>query len=517
MRTHRCLGALAALVVTQGTVTTAAAAPAWCTDGSDKPTYSVKTMFTDTDAWHALTSIVAASCYPDDDLAGMGAKVEALRATWSKKLALKDRDWKDVAPWAHPPMGDRGANTVELGAGQAAYSTYTPFDQLGLLGTSLNDTDAAYVADAFGKRLSQLGRLGYVRSCINTSADDPAVQFAMCAADVAALDMAKLDAEIRAEKKRPLAERMTARLIAYETLTEQVPKYLEKVKVLRAKDPAYEKMFELAAQAQRAWAGVDASLVALVDGIDDARISGSRRAAQGCGASSWDAWKTQVAAIPAKQLATIYPEPGKEFGTALIAILAGTPSGYLAALALNECATLEDKHDALTDAIGLALQRWPGFRGTRTATQTMILTAGLELDQRDQAITYPEVTRSWITGTGMMGTTGVGGVKSIAVDGDTATVTFANVKVTQTRCVKGHSTNRIRQITADGTFVYWYVCDKEITETIEVPPSPPLKVRARYVTGIKPGMSVRVSEDVVGVAYPGKGTTPAIVTGVAVK
>ena len=85
------------------------------------------------------------------------------------------------------------------------------------------------------------------------------------------------------------------------------------------------------------------------------------------------------------------------------------------------------------------------------------------------------------------------------------------------RCVKGHTTSRIRQIMGDGTVVYWYQCDQEVTETIEVEPSPPVKVGARYVVGLEPGMTVHVTDDAATVAYPkGKGT-PAIVTGVAVK
>lgn len=136
--------------------------------------------------------------------------------------------------------------------------------------------------------------------------------------------------------------------------------------------------------------------------------------------------------------------------------------------------------------IGYAIVRWPGFRGPRTSTQTAILTAGLKLDDRNATIDYPDLGREWIRGDGNSGSKH-GAIASIKVEGETATITFAKNKITQNRCTKGHYTNRISQIMSDGTVVYYYVCDTEITETVEVAPSPPVKVGARYVFGLKPG------------------------------
>jgi len=296
----------------------------------------------------------------------------------------------------------------------------------------------------------------------------------------------------------------------------KLPKYLADTNALRAKDPAYATMFSLADAAHAQWSKTDPRWIALASDLDVARVTGSRKASQGCIERTWDAWKTVVAAIPAKRLAGIHPVWGNEFAPQLIALVVSEPNGYLAALALNQCAKLEEKEDFLGRWIGNALVRWPGFRGPRTATQTAILTAGLKLDDRSASIDFPKLARAWISGDGNVGAAARGAVQSVTIDGERATVTFAKQKVLETRCTKGHDTNRISQIMSDGTVHYYYQCDTEVTEMVEVTPSPPVRVAARYATGIKPGMTVQVSDDVAVVVYAKSGA-PVIVTGVEVK
>ncbi len=508
------LGSMCALVAHTAT---AEAAPAWCKGGDEKPSYDLKSLFTEADADRALDGLVAASCYPEADVASMAKQIEATRAVWSRRLGLTEADWADVSEYAHQQRHMKGNPRIAVRDRQAAWSAYSPIDQYGsLMSADTGDVDAAYLADAFGTKLTQLGRLGYVVNCLE--ANDAPVRWAMCASDIAALDMAKLAAEIRSDTTHSATDRMTARIVAYETLSQKVPKHLAETKAVREKEPAYEKMWTLAAAAHVQWSKTDARWIALADSLDAARVTGSRAASKGCIDKTWDAWKTVVGAIPAKELATIQGLPGNEFATQLVAKLASEPNSYLVALALNECATLEGKDDELIGLVGYGLVRWPGFRGPRTAGQTAILTAGLELDDRNATIDHPKVHRDWIRGTGNTGVTGQGAIESVKIDTakDQATITFAKKKITQQRCVKGHYTNRISQI-LDGTIHYYYVCDKEITETIEVPPSPPLKVGARYATGLKPGMTVSVSDDFVSVAYPPGKTVPTVVTGVEVK
>ncbi len=518
MQLHHVLGALGALLLQ--TATSAAAPPTWCKGGDarEKPSYSVKTLFTETDANAALINLVAASCYAEEDLAPYAKQIPAARAAWSKKLGLSEAEWVEVNEWVHLPREIRGQNTFDETDRKAAWSAYTPLDQYAaLFRTEIGPVDGAYLADALGSKLTQLGRLGYVQRCFSRmNQDDAPVSLAMCATDVAALDPAKLAAEISADKSHGKGDRMTARIIAYETL--EMRKQLEpKIAAMRKKEPAYDKMFQLGEAAHKAWGSVAPKLVQLADDLDAARVTGSRRASQGCMPRAQEGWKTAVEAIGAKRLAQIHSQPGNGFAEQLVQLVITEPSGYLAALALTECATLEDKADAIARSIGASLARWPGFRGPRTGTQTAILTAGLTLDQRDATIEYPELKRDWIVGDNNSATFGPGAVASLKAEGDKVTVTFAKQKVTQKRCTKGHSTSKIQRITSDGQFIYQYVCDVEITETIMVPPSPPLKVLARYADGVKAGMSVLVTDDVLVAAFAKGSAVPAIVTGVRVK
>ncbi len=477
----------------------------------------MKSLFSETDPSNALRNLVAASCYPDPDIASYAKQIEMTRVAWSKKLALSDADWVEVNEWAHLPNHLRNGDDFFVKDRQAPWSTYSPMDQFGLLNKDMGGIDVAYITDAFGAKLSMLGRLAYVRTCMaRGNQDDGPVAFAMCATDATGLDMTKIAAEIAADKKYEVYDRMAARLVAYETIG-KLPQFRTDAQAFRTKDPAYDKMFELAEQARKQWATVDAKNVALASDLDDAQSSGSRKASQGCMPRVEAAWKAAVEAVPVKKMAEIHGVPGNTFLQQLVPLVIAQPSGYLAALSLNVCAKLENKTDALTRVIGAALERWPGFRGPRTGAQTAILTAGLQLDQRDAEIAFPALSRGWIEGDNNVETTGLGAITSVKVEGEKAIVTFAKQKVRQTRCVKGHSTNRVQRIMDNGQFVYEYQCDKYVDETIEVPPSPPLKVFAKYATGLSAGMTVAITDDVVAVAYPKNSTTPSLVAGVAVK
>lgn len=517
MRIPLVVGAAAVLLLH---VAPAHAAPAWCKGGPsrDKPQYDMKSLFSETQPRRALTNLIGATCYADADIASYAKQIEATRLAWSKKLGLTDADWVDVNEWAHYPFEIRNMNDVSAKNRQAPWSSFSALDQFGALSSYSMQIDHAYVADAFGAKLTQLGRLSYVNTCLQNKVDDDdaAVWYAMCAADVAALDEAKLYAEISADKTHELADRMAVRMVTYETL-QMLPAHRANVQALRAKDPAYDKMFELAEQAQKQWSSADPKIVALMADLDDAHVSGSRKASAGCMTRAEEAWKTVVEAVPTKALASIHGEAGNTYLQQMLPLVTDKPSGYLAAIALNVCANLEDKVDALTRAIGGAFVRWPGFRGPRTGAQTAILTANLQLDRREGRIEYPRLAREFIRGDGNSSFIGTAAISGVKVEGEMATITFAKLKVRQNRCVKGHNTNRIQRVMDSGQIVYEYVCDKYIDETIEVPPSAPVTVRAKYAKGLTAGMAVTVSEDVVAAAYPKNSATPSIVTGVVVK
>jgi hypothetical protein len=120
-------------------------------------------------------------------------------------------------------------------------------------------------------------------------------------------------------------------------------------------------------------------------------------------------------------------------------------------------------------------------------------------------------------GSGSSSGGGKGVIASVKKKGDKAEIEFRKEKVKQTRCTKGHYTNRVTQITSSGQLIYQYICTAEVNETIIVAPFPPQTVDARFVGGLEPGQLVVVVEDVVVVAFKKGGSTPVVVGGVEVK
>lgn len=501
---------------------TAQAEPGWCKSAEGKLNVygPLEDVYTEQDPLDAVYSLVAAICFPDEDARRDLKKLEATRQEWSKRLAMSEDDWADAAVWASHGQGERNAPSLYPRDTKMAWSQWSPVDQYGgILNSTMGDSsrvvDAAYLTDAFGAKLSEAGRLAYITVCLGSNAG--VVEMAMCQPDIAALDSKKLSVELRADTAHDGYQRMIVRIAAYQ-LAPKLKQRAADVKALVAKDPGYAKMFGLAEGARKDFAKVDGKLLELLGTMDDARVTNSRKASEGCGEKTWEAWKGVVSAIPAKSFGALHDEPGNSFLEQAMALVIGSPNGYLASMSLYLCGAVTEKEDYLIRILGSALSRWPGFRGPRTAAHTAILTAGITLDDRDARIEYPDVGRPWIEGSGSSGGGGTGEVAAVKAKGATTTIELAKVKTKQTECTKGHQTNRVTQIRSDGSLVYEYVCQATKVVVINEPPAPPQTVNSRYAAGLKKGMFVHVTEDVVTVTYPKNGATnPSFVAGIPVK
>jgi hypothetical protein len=501
---------------------TAGAEPPWCKGVTEKINVSDsdwKDFQERDDPRHAVRTLVGAHCFPNDDTRRDAKIIAEGFAKWSRKLEMTEADWADAVAYTNARYG----GSLSHRDPKLAWSTWTPVDQyVGIKGSTTGVTtqvvDPLYLADAIGARLGELGRAAYVGTCI---AGESVAGWAICQPDIDALDRKKLAAELREDKSYDGYVKMSIRMELLDA-ADKLEKHAARVKELRGKDPAYGKMFDLAAAAQKEWATqADPRFVELASAMDDARVTGSRRASEGCKEKTWTAFKEVVGAIPAKSFADLIHDPLKANTSALnqaMAIVVGTPNGYLTSLAHYSCAGLEEKQDYLARTLGALMARWPGYRGPRTASHMAIVLANLELDDRDAKIQYPDILRPWIAGSGSSGGGGFGEVASVKTSGEQATIAFAKVKSKQQECTKGNHTNRVRQIRDDGTIVYEYRCQSWKTVTIDEPPFQAQTVNARYANGVKKGMQVHVVEDVVTVAYPKPGaTTPAAVVGVPLK
>jgi hypothetical protein len=505
----------------------AADAPAWCSGKSEAVSvagYWTKAVKED-DPLDSIPAIVACLCdhkcgSSSDDFEVHGAEVEQSRQSWSKRLEMADDDWADAAAWAVVTPSTRQSYDTPNNHDKVAWSTLDPVGQYLLINDWSQSSDVNYIADAFGAKLSESGRLAYVRSCLRSQ---QVVQWAMCQPDVDAFDTRRIAAELHADKDHSGFERFMARL-SMDRVRAGLAKHAAEVKQAGERDPAYAKMFAIAAQTRNEWQAIwrdDAALVELALTMDDARITDSRRALAGCDDKTWPAFKTAVSAIPARQFANINTDVmtyRSSPGTQALQIVVATPKGYLASVAHYLCHSGDASKDPVVRSIGAVLTRWPGFRGPRNAAQVAIASAGLELDDRSAHIEYPSVSRTYFNGGGGGASGGGQGViKSLKPQGDKLRIEFATVKVPEPRCVSYTYTHRLTGIDSSGRFIYESGCAKEKMEMIDHT-SPPVNVSHRYADGLKPGMKIIATEQAVELSWPRAGAkVPNLVAGAPVK
>ena len=400
---------------------TAHAEPPWCKslEGGVDPVY-LKDAVADTDTKKAVYALVVMTCRPDADAKQAASQLAAARAKIGPKLGMVEDDWADAAMWADAQPSSRGNDypLLYMSTQNKAASAYTPIEQYELL---LNTTlEVVYQADLFPK-LTETGRLGYVKNCIQ---HDHPIHWAICQADIDSLDRKAAFAEIRGDTTHSGYDRMIARL-ALDGLDARLTRHAADVKPLLAKDEAYGKMFAAAAAGRKTWASANPKLVELANAMDDARMSKSNKAYAGCVDKTWPALSAAIAAIPAKTYENMdrtarAPDPTIE--QQAILKLINAPNGHLAALAHGVCLAGDKNNDPFLGYLVPALERWPGFRGPHTSAQTAILTAGLELDTKGESIDYELERHAWLHNTSSPdGEYGFGIVDSIKIKGDQAT------------------------------------------------------------------------------------------------
>jgi hypothetical protein len=513
-----------------GLAHTAQAAPGWCSAVHGRiQADDVDSIVASDDPREALPSLVGATCAPDGDAANRMADLDAARASWSKKLGLTEADWADVAAYAQLEPYQIGDEVVlKTGDGPRitrAWSSFAPMEQYAALMRGAGDSsdlafDHDYLADAFGAQLSEAGRLAYIRDCITSSNFDP-VHWAMCQPDIDQLDGVKLASEVRADTVYGGADKTKIRVAYYLTKAKLV-EHAARIKKLIASDPGYGKLFEIAAATHTTWverATAKADLLALVAKMDDARATNSRAAYAGCEDTTWAAWTTAVSAVPAKSFAGIATADTSVLNVdgRAAAILLKEPEVYLAAVALQQCDHGHDgDHDYLHRVLGGAMLHWPGARGQRTETQTRIMTAGIEFDNRDTKLAYPGVNRSLGGQNSGSSSGGIGEIAKITPKGAKVHVEFKPKMVKEEVCTQVAYSNRIAAITAAGTVLYEGTCLNSKIISIDRS-SKPLDANARYMKGMKAGMFIDIGEDSAVLGRTKGGGPVNMVFGVQVK
>ncbi len=498
----------------------AAADPAWCGDTSQMEQAAFAPGVAKT-LDRELLAVAYLECHPKeiDDR----ARVEAGFKTVTAELGLTAADWADAADFSR----QHGRPKFRIADQQAPWSTRDALDQyptfhepvLIVPGRS-GPIDRWYLADVYGPKLSQAGRLALVEHCL---ASDLPVEWAMCQGDLDALDFAKLDAEIRADKTHSGAVHTLLRLTA-RGVKDLLEPHAADVAKLQEKDPAWKKVFAFAAQERKDWDARyrdKADLVALAAAMDDGLASGSRKATAGCKDTTWGALAKAIRALPAK--AFVLPrkkgdeEPvwSDELVDHVVEVIIADPDGFLAANAYLTCHTAEQTEDTLRLTLQPQISRWAGFRGPRTGTMTRTILAQLELDDRNEKIRYPRLDRFWIHDERTGGQT-IGRVASVKVKGDKVTVAYTKHMVKSTY-MTGCTQGRFVGFRGNGSAEYELNCTGHVDEMLDRRPEPE-DIDARYAKDLKPGMQSMVRKGVLIMAWPKENAPlPSLVLGQPVK
>ncbi|HEY4238911.1 MAG TPA: hypothetical protein VGM88_03815 [Kofleriaceae bacterium] len=469
----------------------ASAAPAWCRAATRDPAVaSPEKEAQDPDLARAASGIVELTCFRGEDASAAIAK-------WH----LSDEDLADAAAFATAAPGQ----DLQSMRADGAWSALDPLGQYALLRTRDDD----YAADALDDRLSMAGRLALVERCLNSRS---VAAWAVCDGDLRAFDAAKVTAGVR-----PGWERFALR-VAAERARGSVAQHERDVAAAIAKDPGYAKLFEVARAGGATPLDADARALALA--MDDARVTHSRHALDGCDAKTWAAWTRAAGAIPAKRFTVSYKETDQP-ADLLAAAALSEPRAYLAAVAYVGCAN--DHLDALGLTLRRALYFWPGFRGPRGAALTAIAGAHIDLDDARAKLELPRVDRREFLDDGR-GASDPGAmfyvVKSVAPAGDRAKIDFAATPTREPMCVDYRPGTRLSRIESDGRLVYEGSCGKYELRDMPHTARPAVTIPARYVSGLRAGMLafVSVNGDAILLAVAKAGaTTPAIVLGAEVK
>lgn len=506
--------------------------PAFCkADGVEKERTSsdVKSALDQADPYNALPAIIGTMCWPDREAQERQKEVEKSRQAWSKKLDMSEADWVDAAQWASEMASMRQGHDIRVDYDKKyAWSTLGPIDQFAGIqngfpnnGSGNSVSDYTYLADALGTKLTETGRLAYImKACIGY--DTKPAEWAMCEPDIALLDRKKIATELRGDK-RSGSDKMKIRIHLFH-LDGKLKTHAAEVKAIKDKEDAYPKLFEIAAATRKEWDTLWKTETALLDvalAMDDARQTRSRKAFEGCSEKTWPLWTAQVAKFPAKRFEGFSTDIADSWMAPAMAIVVSTPQGYLASHALVTC-HLNDKandNEPVISSLGSVMTYTPGLRGPRLASLWAMRNAGLELDDQSAKIEFPDIRHD--TSSRYRGSAARGYFATVAKvskpDGKgMVQVSFAKKLEKQEQCAKSKYTNRISQITSNGTVIYESVCLKYSTVVVDRSPDTQT-VHARYVKGLKPGMNVYIGSGAVMAAWVKGKKSPALVAGVAVK
>jgi hypothetical protein len=419
-------------------------------------------------------------------------------------------------PAAGKPMNTKRIDDVKPPEPSAPLSTWTaaqqwmPHDKWGGDFGYRSLAGGVALADELGDQLSALGRISLVDKCFRNLKEDAtsSLAWAVCGDDVAAVDLKRAEAELTAEGIGP-ASRDEVMAHAREVV-DAARKIGAAVEATAKDDPGVDKLIKLRAAAREEWTAYAAAhkdaitrFLTLKDAVRSGKSNDKRYA--GCYEQTQPAFAKLVHTTKFPAGVRGDPMPG------YVQFVTATTDGYITTVAYAACAFGQD---AAGEAIYAAAAdpRGGGARfGTRSITLAKALDPAFKPGFADRALSLDNMAFQWKYGLAMPGageTTAImtpssGIVASLkAGDGTTTKISFKGNTVEE--CLEWVDTNRISQVSPNGTISYQKNCKRRgqvanQTTAVDVP--------SKYLGGVSPGVNIVTVHQFPVVAWKGNQLT----------
>jgi hypothetical protein len=420
-----------------------------------------------------------------------------------------------AAAAAAAPANTKRIEDVPAPDPKAALSTWTAAQQWmprGKWGSDYgynNLSGAIALADELGDRLSELGRASLITACFHNAKEDAtsALIWAVCGHDVAVLDLAKLEGELAAEAIGPASHGEVV-AAAKEQLA-AARKVGAAVEAAAKDDPGVAALVQLGAAAREEWSAYASKNRDAIDrflALKDAVRSGksNHKNYAGCFEATQPAFVRLVRTTKFPWDVQGDPMPFH------VAFVTATTAGYVTTVAYAACAVGQDPAG---EAIYAAAANQPGG-GARFGARSIALAKALAPSFKpafaDRSLRLDGMAFPWKYGMTMPGasstasimTPGGGVVAAIKPDGAATRLSFQGNTVVE--CLEWVDTNRIAQVTPNGSVSYQKTCKRRGRVANQ---ASAVSVPSKYVGGIAVGVHVLTVDQFPVVAWKGKKIT----------
>ncbi|HEX3764848.1 MAG TPA: hypothetical protein VHW23_39400 [Kofleriaceae bacterium] len=416
---------------------------------------------------------------------------------------------------AAAPASTKRIEDVPAPDPKAALSTWTAAQQWmphGKWGSDYgysNLSGAIALADELGERLSELGRASLIAACFRNAKEDAtsALLWAVCGHDAAVLDLARLEAELAAEAIGPASHGEVV-AAAKEQLA-AARKVGAAVEAAAKDDPGVAALIQLGAAAREEWTAYASKnrdamerFLALKDAVRSGKSNHKNYV--GCFEATQPAFVRLIRTTRFPWDVQGDPMPFH------VSFVTATTAGYVTTVAYAACAVGQD---SAGEAIYAAAANQPGGGarfGARSITLAKALAPSFKPAFADRSLRLDGMAFPWKYGMTMPGansiasimTPGGGVVASMKPDGAMTRLSFQGNTVEE--CLEWVDTNRIAQVTPNGTVSYQKTCKRRGRVANQ---ASAVSVPSKYLGGISIGVHVLTVDQFPVVAWKGKKIT----------